>query len=76
MTDWHGPRQISGKSKTEIAATVILRDSIVKSIYDNAITKSAKHKKHIVVKHFSGAKVDDIKALILMMRLIFSIYYY
>ena len=76
MTDWHGPRQISGKSKTEIPATVILRDSIVKSIYDNAITKSVKHKKHIVVKHFSGAKVDDIKALILMMRLIFSICYY
>ena len=76
MTHSHGPRQINGKSKTKIPATVILRDSIVKSIYDNAITKSAKHKKHIVVKHFSGAKVDDIKALILMMRLIFSICYY
>ena len=41
-------------SKTRAPTTVIL-------VYDNAITKSIKHKKHIVVKHFSGAKIEDMK---------------
>ena len=27
----------------------------------NAITKWVKHRKHVVVKHFSGAKTDDMK---------------
>ena len=30
-------------------------------VYGNAITKSIKHKKHVVVKHFSGAKTEDMK---------------
>ena len=40
--------------------TVILGDSIVKNVYGNNITKSMKHKKHVVVKHFSSAKTDDM----------------
>ena len=36
-------------------------DSIVKNIYGNAITKSIKHKKHVVVKHLPGAKIEDMK---------------
>ena len=40
--------------------TVIPGDSIVKNVYRNNITKSMKHKKHVVVKHFSGAKTDDM----------------
>ena len=40
--------------------TVILGDSIVKNVYGNNITKSMKHKKHVVVKYFSGAKTDDM----------------
>ena len=41
-------------------ATVILGDSIVKNVYGNNITKSMKHKKHVVIKNFSGAKTDDM----------------
>ena len=48
-------------SKTRAPTTVILRDSIIKSVYDNAITKSIRHKKHVVVNHFSGAKIEDMK---------------
>ena len=48
-------------SKTRAPTTVILGDSIRKNVYGNAITKSIKHKKHIVIKHFSGAKIEDIK---------------
>ena len=40
--------------------TVILGDSIVKNVCGNNITKSMKHKKHVVVKNFSGAKIDDM----------------
>ena len=38
-----------------------LGDSIVKNVYGNAITKPIKHKKHVVVKHFSGAKIENMK---------------
>ena len=48
-------------SKTRAPTTAILGDSIIKSVYANAITKSIKHKKHVVVKHFSGAKIEDMK---------------
>ena len=41
-------------SKTRAPTTVVL-------VYGNAITKSIKHKKHVVVKHFSGAKIEDTK---------------
>ena len=41
-------------SKTRAPTTVIL-------VYGNAITKSIKFKKHAVVKHFSGAKIKDMK---------------
>ena len=34
---------------------------IAKNIYGNAITKSIKHKKNVAVKHFSGAKIEDMK---------------
>ena len=40
---------------------VILGDAIIKIVYVNAITKSIKHKKHVMVKHFSGAKIEDMK---------------
>ena len=36
-------------------------DSTIKSIYGNAITKSVKYKKYVVVKHFSGPKIYDMK---------------
>ena len=36
----------------------MLGDSIVKN---NAITKLIKHKEHVVVKHFSDAKIKDMK---------------
>ena len=41
-------------SKTRAPTTIILA-------YGNAITKSIKHKKCVVVKHFSGAKIKDMK---------------
>ena len=48
-------------SKTRAPTTVILGDSIIKNVYGNAITKSIKHKKHVVVKHLPGAKIEDMK---------------
>ena len=33
----------------------------MKNVYGSAITKSIRHKKHVVVKHFSGAKTEDMK---------------
>ena len=51
-TDFHLPRSIISKTKTRTSTTVTLGDSIVKNVYGNAITKSVKHKKHVVVKHF------------------------
>ena len=47
--------------KTKAPTTVSLGDSIPKNVYGNTISKATKFKKHIVVKHFSGAKVDDMK---------------
>ena len=57
----HPPKSIISKTKTRAPITVILGDSIVKNVYDNGITKSRKHKKLVVVKHFSGAKIEDMK---------------
>ena len=48
-------------TKTKVPTTVISGDSILKDLYENTISKAAKFKKHIVVKHFSGAKVDNMK---------------
>ena len=48
-------------SKTKAPTTVILGESILKNVYGNVISKATKLKKHVVVKHFSGAKVDDMK---------------
>ena len=47
-------------TKTKVPTTVISGDSILKDLYENTISKAAKFKKHIVVKHFSGAKVDNM----------------
>ena len=52
---------INSKTKTKAQTTVTLGESIVENIYGNAITKSVKHKKPFVVKHFSGAKIEDVK---------------
>ena len=60
-TDSHPLKSIISKTKPRAPPTVIPGDSIVKSVYGNAITKSIKYKKHIVVKQFSGAKIEDIK---------------
>ena len=54
-TDSDPPRSINSKTK------LILGDSIGRNYYGNTITKSVKHKKHVVVKHFSGAEIDDMK---------------
>ena len=54
-------RNTRPKAKAKVPTTVILGDSIVKNVYGNAITKWVKHRKHVVVKHFSGAKIDDMK---------------
>ena len=50
----------STSSKPKAPTTVILRDSIVKNLCGNINTKFVKHRKHVVVKHFSGAKTADI----------------
>ena len=47
-------------SKTRAPTTVILGDSILKNVYSNIITKSVKHQKHVVTKHFPGAKIADM----------------
>ena len=60
-TDSHPLKSIISKTKTRAPAAVILGDSIVKNVYGNAITKSIKHKKHVVVTHFSGAKIEGMK---------------
>ena len=60
-TDSHPLKSIISKTKTRAPTAGILRDSIVTSVYSNVITKSIKHKKHVVVKHFSGAKNEDVK---------------
>ena len=55
------PKNKQPKVKTKAPTTVILGDSIVKNVCGNAITKRVKHRKHVVVKYFSGAKIDDTK---------------
>ena len=60
-TESHPLKSIISKTKTRAPTTVILGDSIVKKVYGNSITKSEKHKKYVVVRHFSGAKIEDIK---------------
>ena len=57
-TDPHSLKSIISKTKTRAYTTVILGNSIVKNVYGNAITRSIKH---VVVKHFSRAKIDDMK---------------
>ena len=51
-----------------VPITVMLVDSIVKIVYDNAITKSVKHKKNVLVKHFSGAKMEGMKYFVKPMQ--------
>ena len=50
----------STSSKPRAPTTAIRGDSIVKNVYGNIITKSVKNQKHVVVKHFSGAKIADM----------------
>ena len=56
-TDSHPLKSIISKTKTRAPTAVVLEDSIKKNVYGYALTKSIKHKKHVVVKHFSGAKI-------------------
>ena len=44
-------------TRARAPTTVILEDSILKNVYG----KATKFKKHVVVKHFSGVKVEDMK---------------
>ena len=60
-TDLHPLKSIISKTKTRAPTTVILGNSIIKNVYSNAITKSIKHKKDVLVKNFSGAKIGDMK---------------
>ena len=57
-SDSHPPRSTNSKKKTRARKTVILGDWNVKNVYGNAITKSLMYKKHVLVKHFSGAKIE------------------
>ena len=57
----HLPKNAQPKAKSKAPTTVIFGDSIVKNVYGKAITKRVKHRKHVVVKHFSGVKIDDRK---------------
>ena len=59
-SDSHPQKLIISKTKNTAPTTVILGESIL-TVYDNAITKSIKHKKHVVVKDFPGAKIEDMK---------------
>ena len=58
-TDSHPLKSII--SKTRVPTTVILGDTIMKDVYGNSITKSIRRKKHVVVKHFSGADILDLR---------------
>ena len=60
-TDSHPLKSIISKTKTKAPTAVILGDWIIKNVYGNALTKSIKQKKHVVVKHFSGPKIEDMK---------------
>ena len=59
-SDSHSQKLIISKTKNTAPTTVILGESIL-TVYDNAITKSIKHKKHVVVKDFPGAKIEYMK---------------
>ena len=59
-TDSNPLKSIISKTKTRAPTTVILGDSIVKNVYGNAITKSTKPKKRVMIKKFSGAKIEDM----------------
>ena len=59
-SDSHSQKLIISKTKNTAPTTVILGESIL-TVYDNGITKSIKHKKHVVVKDFPGAKIEDMK---------------
>ena len=59
-SDSHSQKLIISKTKNTAPTTVILGESIL-TVYDNAITKSIKHKKHVVVKDLPGAKIEDMK---------------
>ena len=59
-SDSHSQKLIISKTKNTAPTTVILGESIL-TVYDNAITKSIKHKKHVVVKDFPGVKIEDMK---------------
>ena len=54
-------KQRRTKTHKKAPTTVILGDSILKHVYGNVISKATKFKKHVLVKHFSGAKVGDMK---------------
>ena len=62
-TDSHPLKSIISKTKTRAPTTVVLGDSIKKN---NSIAivknmKSIKHKSHVVIRHFSGAKIEHMK---------------
>ena len=48
----------STSSKPKVPVTVILGDSIRKNVYGNIITKSAKHKKTMLLNTFLGQKLQ------------------
>ena len=52
---------LNRNTRTKALITVILRDSILKNVYQNIISNATKFKKYVVVKHFSVAKADDMK---------------
>ena len=56
--DKESDKWLNQNETTKAPTTVILRDSIIKNVYGSAITKSVNHNKHVVVKHFSGAKIE------------------
>ena len=60
-TESHPLKSTISKTKTRASTTVILGDSIIKNAYGNVITKSTKHKKHVVVTHFPDTKIEDMK---------------
>ena len=51
-----GKTMLNRNTKTKAPTTVNLVDSILKHVYVNTISKTAKFKKHVVVKHFSVLK--------------------
>ena len=55
-TDSHHPRSINSKIKTGAQQQLSLETRLEKTFM-----VMLKHKKHVVVKHFSGAKIYDMK---------------